>query len=68
MTCYRDLNPSLAIAILMTVLDGLQYAPSASSQTRLMYVMYTGAMGDTLDKLRLLRNHQKVALHVLFSR
>ena len=34
MTCCRDLNLSLARTILMTVLDGLQYAPSASSQTR----------------------------------
>ena len=34
MTCYRDLNISLARTILMTVLDGLQYAPSTSSQTR----------------------------------
>ena len=34
MTCCRDLNISLARTILMTVLDGLQYATSASSQTR----------------------------------
>ena len=39
MTCCRDISLSLSRTILMTVLGGLRYVPSASCQSRLVYVI-----------------------------